>query len=108
MQIDRSLTNGMSRCCKFSSSPVTLLKLITGFRYKDQSFVSSRLGRILNAELLKEGHFIIRGMLAVSGRISDGNEIFETMEIIDVMDMDDEALNVKEEAVEVVQTVLAA
>ncbi len=95
----------MARSCKFTKSPVTFLRIIICLRRKGQSFNSSHLGRILNGELLKEEHFVFQGMPVVPGRITTGNEMFETKEVIDVMEVENKALEVKQEAVEVEETV---
>jgi hypothetical protein len=92
----------MARHCKFSKSPVTFLRIITGLRRKGQSFNTSHMGRVLNGELLKEDHFIIQSSRPTAlARITDGNEMFKVNEVIDVMNIEDEAPGVKKVSEEV-------
>jgi hypothetical protein len=95
----------MARHCRFSKSPVTFLRIITGLRRKGQNFNRSHIGRVLNGELLKEEHFSMQGRPAAPARIIDGNELFQVNEVIDVMDLEDEAREVKKEVTKEVEEV---
>lgn len=48
----------MERECPFSTSPVGFLRMLMALRRKGQGFDRSHYGRILNAELLAENHFL--------------------------------------------------
>jgi hypothetical protein len=96
------IDHGMSRYCRFSKSPVTFLRIIMGLRRKGQSFNSSHIGRILNGELLREEHFGIQDVPAVPGRITEG-KIFEVKEDVEVIEVEDQTPEVKQEIVEVLQ-----
>lgn len=53
----------MERECPFTSSPVGFLRMLMTLRRKGQGYERSHCGRILNAELLAENHFLEQGDL---------------------------------------------
>lgn len=46
---------------------------------------------------MKEEHFFIQGRPGAPARITDGNELFQVNEVIDVIEVEDEAREVKQE-----------
>ena len=70
--------------CKFTSSPIDFLRLVTTFRRLGQTFASSHMGKVLSGELVRAMDF----------------EVFERVEeeeVDDPMDVDEDTIVIKPE-----------
>jgi len=67
--------------CKFNSSPIDFLRLVTTFRRLGQTFSTSHMGKVLRGELVRARDF----------------EVFERVEDDDAMDVDEQTIVIKRE-----------